>query len=188
VAIFKISGGVKIMQKNLVRTILIFTITLPFTLSFNWHDRAYDILGETDWYLSKQAAASGTPALSSTIGAENQWESYNEWRCFSTKSIDLRCATIDDNSSSLIPVVSVLSKDEDLDYEYALGSEYIWDCQKVIDSWATLVDEQESICLYGARLQAPEQDNISLWYIDQIKTQNGYWKMENYHDFLSDDE
>lgn len=176
------------MQKNLVRTILIFIITLPFTLSFNWHDRAYDLLDETDWYLSKQAAESGTPALSSIIGAENQWESYNEWRCFSAKGIDLRCAAIDDNGSRLIPMVNVLSEDEDLDYEYALGSEYSWDCQKVIDSWSTLINGQESICLHGAYLKEDEHSNTSLWYIDQIKTQNGYWKMENYHDFLSDDD
>lgn len=176
------------MQKNLVRIILIFTITLPFTLSFTWHDSSYDILSEEDWDLSRQEKENGIPALSSAIGDENKWESYNEWRCFSAKDVESLCASVDDDDSHLVPIISIQNKDRSPGYEYALGAEYSWNCNKVIESWSVLMENQESICIHGAYLEDDEQNNNSLWYIDQVKTQNGHWKMENYHDFLSDDE
>ncbi|MDD4974501.1 MAG: hypothetical protein PHY93_09145 [Bacteriovorax sp.] len=176
------------MQKNLVRIILIFTIALPSTLSFSLHDSSYDILSEEDWSLLRQEKEKGTPALSSAISDENKWESYNEWRCFSAKNVEALCASVDDDDSHLVPIVTIQNKDGSPGYEYALGSEYNWNCNKVIESWSVLIENQESICIHGAYLQEDEQNNNSLWYIDQIKTQNGYWKMENYYDFLSYDE
>jgi len=181
------------MQKRLI-SILSILFLMIFTISFNWENPYNDILEEQDWVLFNQDKEK--PALSSIINDPHPWQSHNEWKCFDKRDIDFSCA-VDTSNKNEVPIISIINNREAFDYEYDLGSEYEWDCKKVVNHWENLMDGEDGICLYGAQMpdlgdenQVQESNNLStgLWYINQIKTKKGYWKMENYSEFLIDED
>ncbi|MFN8370283.1 MAG: hypothetical protein U0T83_06625 [Bacteriovoracaceae bacterium] len=165
------------MKKIIVKFFLI-SVVLLFNLSFSWQDNSYDILNENDWNLYKQN--NENPALSSSVQDEIQWKSYNKWRCFSSEKLEFSCGTVDYNGEHDVPIINIE------DNEYDLSPEYTWDCKKIIQVWSKLIENEKSVCIYGAYLQDLELEKItsSLWYIERIKTSKGYFQANQSQDLF----
>ena len=142
-------------------------------LTFNYSQYA-DLLNEEDqeWIYSLNQEG---PYMTSAPGAEKAWESYFEWLCFSRKSIELSCVTYDEDT--LVPSISAVDKNHT--YLFDLHVEDGLECQSVLHSWHQLIDDAQ-ICVMAALMPgAFESDpRTSLWYMNAIKTTEGYWILE----------
>lgn len=55
---------------------------------------------------------------------------------------------------------------------------------RVLDYWKFWAEEVDSFCIFGVFMQKIDDKN-DLKYIEQIKTEKGYWKREDFFDYLS---
>jgi hypothetical protein len=140
----------------------------------------YELLNSDDQ--EKEAVdQKGTPALSSGLNAVPQWESFNTWQCFPTENIRLECTELD-NGEIRVPTLRFSKKS--IMYDFSLDPEPGLDCDQILEKWATLLENQRSFCVYAAHLQKYpdnpfQSEGIAewhLWIVNQIKTNNGYWK------------
>jgi hypothetical protein len=159
---------------NLKKIIPLFFIAV-FLVSFISPDMHYFILDESDYEFMREDNKS--PALSIP---DKNFKSYNKWQCFDVDDIQFLLAEIDYNGWHKIPSIKIGSMNFDLDPDIN------WDIEKVSNYWSDLVDGSRSICIFGAYLQIDDNKN-SLWYIQKIKTSNGYWDRDRYDQFLKDE-
>ena len=143
----------------------------------------YDLLSQDDLAL-EQLESEGQSPISSAHDENPYWESFNEWTCFSTETVQLYCAEIDYGKSTL-PTLRVTDADGKLT-EFDLDPEPDLNCEATLDVWRTLLENQHSFCTYAAFLQNLSDDtnvdhrehtNHELWIVDKIKTNNGYWTL-----------
>lgn len=138
----------------------------------------YDLLSFEDWERFNQQSA---PVLSAALDEDPYWESFNEWHCYSTKNIQFECTELD-FGLRYVPTIRI-SDSSDL-YDYSLDPGPVLDCGKTLDEWKNLIEGEEAFCVYSAYLQdlpdeSYEAEGIrhwSLWILEDIKTNNGYWK------------
>lgn len=141
-----------------------------------------NILEDEDYRMWEYDLSQG-PILSSPLNAKEKFESYNEWHCFSTDSIELECTDINYNDKDK-QVPTIIAKTDTLIYNFDLSPEIDWDCPEIIHTWNDLFEDERSICVYAAYLQDLEFDNSNserntLWYISRIKTSGDYWLPED---------
>lgn len=153
---------------------IISLILISFSLtSFISPDSNYFLLDESDFQFMR--LDNKEPALS--IPEEN-FKSYNQWQCFETQDVEVLLVDIDYNKWHQVPSIAVGTMAFDIDPDIN------WDKDKVLDHWNNLIQGSKSICIFAAFLQ--NNDNNSLWYIQKIKTQNGYWDRAEYGQFLAE--
>ncbi|MCM0605099.1 MAG: hypothetical protein KA715_03340 [Xanthomonadaceae bacterium] len=128
------------------------------------------------------------PSIVSTNKHENPWESYDQWQCFSLNQITFECATYD--RDTLVPSIKAKNDKGIIFFDVHVEDEL--HCEDTLIQWRDLVHGGSKICLLAAYMpdvdmgvdEATKKPN-SLWYIDQIKSRNGYWKLK---DFSNDEE
>jgi len=131
------------------------------------------VLAEDDYEMERLSREDG-PALSSEIGSKNPWESYNEWRCFPTKAVELSCVEIEyGGERRRSPTIGAVSDDHR--FEYDLDPTFRWDCEFTLNEWREVIGTSPEVCLFGAHLQ-PLEEGASLWVLSDIKSQDGYWE------------
>ena len=148
-----------------MKIIKLFSHSIMFLslLSFYPVDQNYLILDENDFDYARENNLS--PAL--TI-PDMGFESYNQWQCFNSKEIELVSSEVDYHGIHSVPTIQYKNMSFDLD------PDILWNTEDVFLEWEGLLQEAKSICIFGAFLQeGPEYG--SLWYIEKIKTENGYW-------------
>ena len=114
-----------------------------------------------------------TPALSSGLNSPEDWESYNEWRCYQTERIELLCTEIDYGGLRKVP--TIIATDEEGRIEYDVDPTFNWDCEFTLQEWRNLIKGSPQVCFLGAFLQSFGEKE-SLWMLSQVKSHNGYWK------------
>ncbi len=113
------------------------------------------------------------PALSSSLTSEDEWESFNEWRCSPTTAVELTCTEIDYGGWRKSPTIVVAFKEGRREYD--LDPTLDWDCDVTLKEWQRLLENSTEVCLFGAFLQTLDE-NDSLWVLSQLKSEGGYWK------------
>ena len=149
-------------------------------LSMTWN--YYDLLSQED--LGLEDFGQSTPALSSAIDSDFYWESFNEWQCFSTESIQFECTELD-YGRQYVPTIRI-SQNNEL-YDFSLDPEPALNCQKILTKWRSLLEKEDGFCVYAAYLQDLPHDAFEakgierwgLWIVDQVKSRKGYWKEQD---------
>ena len=154
---------------------LIFIVIVVITcLSMQPYNHHYEILSDDDFEMAK--IDNERPALSAGLHEDFYWESYIEFICGET------------NYGGIKNIPIILFDTKQRLFEFDLGPDYNWDCELVIEEWKLLAQEEESFCIFGAYLEElNEEGTYSLYYIEQIKTLKGYWKMKDYENYLLPD-
>ena|SRR3989344_7628624 len=159
--------------------ILLITIfsVLAFPVSANFYS---NILSEDDYQL--QIKESFEPIMTSATNDIVQWESYNQWSCFPAYTVNYECVVYDD--SVKIPNLHVTSNNHTYQFDVSIpDKEYISECNDVLVEWKNLIKDSKEICMFAAYMPAVQEEdypsNWSLWYVVKIKTENGYWKIQN---------
>ena len=129
------------------------------------------LLSAEDWSLEIAERSSGRPALSNVIG-ESEWESFNQWLCFSAEEIELNFVDVEYGGLKKIP--TVVARSVGHRFEISLSPEVSRNPNRVMAEWEDLVMGSSRVCLYAAYLQ-PIADDVSLWTLSQMKTEKGYW-------------
>lgn len=134
-------------------------------------------LSEEDYTLEKKAQ--NTYAIS--IPNENFYSS-NKWNCFPISHIKITTTKVDYDGWHEVP--SIDARDGKKVISYDLDPDIRWDVKLVLDNWMFLAEKVESFCVFGVFMQKID-DQSDLWYIEQIKTEKGYWKRDDFIDYLS---
>lgn len=147
-----------------------------------------DLLSAKDKALEKAGRLRG-PALSSGIGDKEPWKSYNQWRCFSSKTAEVICVDEDDNGIKKVPTLSI--EDGKHLYEFTMEVEPEPDCAKVSAKWNKLLKDEPAFCAFAALLptdeeSGPDSKTQSMWIIDRLKTSRGYWETQEEDNWAKD--
>jgi hypothetical protein len=161
-------------------------------LSMTWLDSNHSLLTEADFQLQE---SQDRPALSSVIGEEPGWESFNEWQCFPTDRVESYCAIhsfprddgkTDDKRTPTLRIST--DSDEIMDFDYDNFGSFDVNCDSALWQWRQMLDGTDTLCLYGAYLQ-DIADGEGYWILERMKTGKGFWppaKEENDDDLSSD--
>lgn len=144
--------------------------------------RPEDILSEDDLILELSERAS--PALSAAQNSTRYWESFNQWKCFSTEKVDTYCAETDEGRTSL-PTLLV-SDDHGALHELSLDPEPDLNCEVTLHQWNEVLKNQRSFCTYAAYLQEVDAGH-ELWIVDRLKSYQGSWSYRTDIDDSSED-
>jgi len=135
------------------------------------------ILTREDEILAEESTAYG-PALSSASNAKDQWGSYNQWMCFPKMDVKYECAQYDQDI--LVPSVKAQTNEHVFFFELHVEDGVL--CEKTLAEWEKMSIQSSEVCLFAA--QMPNTDlgedrgrPQSLWYLDALKTENGYWQI-----------
>lgn len=152
--------------------IIIFLGLLNLSMYF---DSNYKLLSPSDFEILKQFD-SNVPTLSAALDEANYWESYSEWICFPIdETTAFSCSEQIMDEVIKTPMISVSSHGESFEIEASVTEGV--DCDKTIFEWSKLLTKRDSFCVLAAYLQdlPPTSGKNSLWILDALKTQNGYW-------------
>jgi len=160
------------------RSIFIFALLIVSASAFGF----ITLLDESDFGMQQDDNQDG-PALSSASNIDFQWESYNQWQCFSRDQITLDCAEYDE--SSMVPSIRAESASGIFFFDLHVEDGLL--CENTLAEWRNLVNSGNETCIFAAHMPSVEMGvdensnkQISLWYIDQIKGKGGYWALRNF--------
>lgn len=115
--------------------------------------------------------------LQSSLDAEKQWESYNQWLCFDKDNIELTRVEIEyDGKIKSMPQINAWTSENYLEISLSADTEY--DNDQIFSEWQNLMEGTNQICVYAAHLQylySLGNRQSSLWIISKLKTGFGYW-------------
>lgn len=163
------------------RTANLFAITalaiLAASTSIKGYDRS-DLLTADDLNQEATDRARG-PALSSALDDPRPWATYNQWMCFNAAQARVESIQIR-NSSAWKPWPQLEVHTLGQLFEFSPEIDLDLDTLSVIETWTGLAKATREICFYAAFLQyldLEENNNLptSLWVLEDIKTENGYW-------------
>jgi hypothetical protein len=167
------------MSKNLTRRFAISAQLIALglaTLSSNWESPQW-ILTEEDRALE---ATQKRRALGSSVHENPSWESFNEWRCFSTKDIELTYLEhiwdpetkpeLKERSAA----IGVSSNEGHLEFDYEDSHFTGQNPDLILSKWKGLIAGERTVCIYAAYLEELDETTSS-WIITGLKTTRGYW-------------
>lgn len=164
------------------KILLILTVFMATVSSLSLHYDPYSTLLNDD-DLQKEQLDSTDPALSAVLdGKEPYWESFNLWQCFPTDKIRIECQEAEYHGPKWTPSLYVMS--ESHRFEFSMDPDPEPDCERIVANWKSLLEDERAFCVYAAFLQIAddvdesEARDGSLWIINELKTQKGYWKFE----------
>lgn len=162
------------------KIILLFLTLLAGSSSLSMlRDPSWELLTEDDFRDTEQDAASG-PAIEGPLGVEPHWESYDQWRCFSTDRAEVRCA--DTDYDGIVPVPSLSVVEGDVIYDFGMEPTPRPDCDAITAQWRELLEGEPYFCVYAAFLQTFKGDHFGqgggddeLWIVGRLRTRKGQW-------------
>jgi hypothetical protein len=124
------------------------------------------------------------PELSAPLSESPRWESFNEWWCFSTQSLQLECTELDYGEMH-VPTLRIANAGHLFDFSMERESEL--GCGKILEQWKDLLEGEDAFCVYAAYLQDLPADHFgeegverwTLRILSQIKTRKGYLSEED---------
>ncbi len=157
-------------MRNLVAGLLIFSACVSASgRMYTW------LLSQEDADFQEFSNAQGS-ALSSEVESERPWESFNEWKCFGTVTLDFDCVEYD--HGLMVPTLSVETEQEIFHFDVHVEDRL--DCNATLKQWRALVAEGREVCVFAAQVPDVEMGldgskPQSLWYINRVKGEGGYW-------------
>lgn len=179
------------MNKN-HKLFLIILISFLNT-SLSWDQYNFDILNDRDFALQENQ---DRPTLQSPIGEEPYRESYNEWQCFPTHSVQIHYY----NREGKSPEDFNPDEREEYDYYAAItlwhenrlfvfespNRESLSECLEQTTAWINLMNNQETVCLFSAKWPETEEErshfDYDYWLIYGMKTLLGRVMVPIYED------
>lgn len=112
--------------------------------------------------------------------SENKsWITYNQWQCFNIDYISLNCTEYDYGKNQ---VPTIIVNNPSFRYEFDLHVEDGFDCRETLVTWAELMNGSREVCIYASFMPGVREVGYPskwfLWYIQRIKTSNGYWSLK----------
>lgn len=167
-------------QKQKRLYFLILCLSSPH-LSMTWGWDEFGILNSDDIQLAQDH---DSPALQSPIGEEPHWESFNEWLCFSSDTVQLGCYDKDsgvkientdsDDVNERSFYTTLLVEDRYKLYAFeSPGWKNLEGCQSEIAEWRHTLENQEGFCTFAAELPNQTENKegkVSNWVIYGIKS------------------
>ncbi len=162
-------------------------VTLLATTPLRMNGLEHDPLLDTSDLAREERDHLRGPALSSVLDDPNPWESYNQWMCFDSTQVQVETAEIDmDGGWVPWPQLRV----EALGQTFLISPEVDLpvDAAKELEEWRRELRGSREVCLYAAFLEysdsSPDSvaDRESLWILQRLKTENGYWDVPQYGD------
>lgn len=152
-------------------------IVIACGLSLNSLGSDLSLLTSEDWELEDSDRARG-PVMSSLPTAQKQWESFNQWKCFSTQNAQIVRVDVNyEGQIKRIPQIDIEFSDHL--FQITLGGDTNDDLDSVESDWKNLIAETKEFCVYSAFLQKlPDVTNrltSSLWILERLKSRNGVW-------------
>tara|TARA_Y100001935_G_scaffold254012_1_gene261769 strand:+ start:277 stop:801 length:525 start_codon:yes stop_codon:yes gene_type:complete len=146
--------------------VLVFSITTGWSASF---------LSEKDFNLQEESNHQSPPV--SYFDEEGTLvPSYNEWLCFSIEGLTLTCSEHEMDELIKIPVlVSYAGKNA---FEIEPSPTDGVDCGQTLEIWKNLLEGEQGFCVLAAYLQDLPSGGLkkrSLWILEALKTEQGYW-------------
>jgi hypothetical protein len=159
------------MNKKNILYVTAATIFLIVTILLIFLSTNYSILRIEDIVIMIRDNKS--PAI--TIPHKKE-EYFNKWQCFDVKNIEITEAEIYYRGKRLVPYIQVNSKNRSFEFHV----DPVINCNKdaVIKKWNELINRQKAICIFAAYLQT-DVDGTTVWYIQKLKTKNGYWDISD---------
>ncbi len=119
-------------------------------------------------------------ALGSEIQGEQPWESFNQWQCFRLESIRFECAAYD--SEKFTPSLRVETQSEVFLFDTHVEDRL--DCEHTLSIWRRIGTGGRDVCVFAARMPEVNLGSDgsrlqSLWYINRLKGENGYWDLND---------
>src|SRR5690606_4478688 len=132
----------------------------------------YPLLDQRDIDLQKEDLRRG-PVMEAGKN-ETYWSTNNQWQCFPNEKIELRCATYDLDTK--VPSIVITQPFHRYEFDLPFGESP--SCEETLQHWDFLINSSNQICIYAAFFPAIDAPGYgaewSLWYIENIKTHNGY--------------
>lgn len=118
------------------------------------------------------------PALSSAVDDPNPWATFNQWMCFDAHQVEIKPIEIKIDDWKPWPQFTVTTAGQKFDLSPETDLDL--NTEQVLNEWEKLVLGSQEICFYAAFLQYIDEDiSYSLWVLEDIKTQNGYWRVND---------
>ncbi len=153
------------------KIILLFS-TVLFLVLFMAIEQENFLLTEEDLLL--QDTKLNEPAI--YVPKKNTY-SYNKWDCFLSSQVQIGKSRVNYDGWHDVPSLDVETQSKKRSYD--LDPDERWEYEFIKKQWKQLFENESHICILGAYLQDLEDRN-ELWYIEQIKTEKGYWKREDF--------
>ena len=170
-----------------MRTILVLALIFVSAASLFflfWGRYDFEILGYKDFELQKNQ---NRPALTSSLREKPYWESFNEWRCYPTYSVQIHCYTLEGktpedfspekrNGKLYFSTMTLWYKNQSLLFESAYYLNDLSTCLEEGEEWRRLIKNQKTVCLFAAQLPEPrgkKHADISNWTLYGMKTFSG---------------
>lgn len=124
-------------------------------------------------------------ALGSAADDPHPWETFNQWMCFDTVVVRMEQIQIKrDNTWEPWPQLIVKAMGQN--FVISPSTELQIDPTAVQGRWERLLQGSREVCFYSAFLQylteSEHQPIESLWILNQMKTENGYWITPDFAD------
>lgn len=143
-----------------------YSITTGWSASF---------LNESDFKLQEKSNYQGPPLR--YFDEEGALvPSYNEWLCFSTEGLTLTCSEHEMDELIKTPMIASYAGTNAFEMEPSPTDGV--DCEQTLEIWKNLLDEEENFCVLGSYLQdlpTGGSEKRSLWVLEALKTERGYW-------------
>ena len=120
------------------------------------------------------------PAMTSSLQDKVQWQSFNEWRCFSVEGLEIIESAVKFNERDSWRKISLISIEHaGRLYEFNVPHEFYWDAKGLEREWRALFEGSPEVCFFAALVQDAHPDgpgeDATPYEIDRIKTSRGYW-------------
>lgn len=179
------------MKKYLPLSIAFFLACTTISMTDGFYST---LLKEDDYKAQQQDASARSPALSAPLdGRTPYWESFNQWLCFPAKAVEITCLEAEYGGIVKVPALHIVYDAHY--YEISMDPDPKPDCEFVTRRWQELLEGESGFCAYAAPLQ--EYDGVpsesgakdgSVWIINRLKSNKGYWNFEADENWLKDDE
>jgi hypothetical protein len=156
------------------KTAIFLTVFVAAVTSLSMYGAPYrDLLTEGDY--RREQEDSKRPAITAPdVDGVVDWQSFNQWQCFSTKQLKIECVPDEEGKDLCYPLVIVDESGDIFEFEISTGGGYI-NSALILSRWKSLLADEETFCTYSAYIPDTSDPHEFVFDLNQIKTSKGYW-------------
>jgi hypothetical protein len=152
-------------------------VFLAASTSLSMYNAPYrDLLSDEDY--RKEQEDSKRPAITAPIvDGVVDWQSFNQWQCFSTKQLKIECVPDEEGRNLCYPLMIVDEGTDVFEFEVSTGGGYI-NSDLILSQWNSLLADEQAFCAYSGYIPDDSDSHEFVFDLSQIKTSKGYWEYD----------